>query len=446
MSNKACDGLVAFENTLPDLGTLNMDVGEITPTWSEKTENNGIVNRRLTWITVPDGKGGEKKLEVTPRFLKSLAARFHVGEAFFKYFQPDEVFERLQQVHPRTRVRLTVDRNRALAMSNPTKGIVHPEDLVRLLHDQEGRVTKVEYHRGVVTSTHEMDDAPWSVGGDAFKQTFTMETPIDGLGLPSVYLSLIRQICTNGMVGYAPAFRTTISIGKDDGDNPILPLSRAMECFSNDEGFDALRQRLETSLNSEASVYEVRMLAKAIHTDLAGRRSDILRSADVFTALTDLTGDVALKYAVATEEAISRKKQSQLAMDCTVYDLLNFATEVTSHYGDLLTTGATKTIAWVGQCLADAGGYDLENSLDTATPDWADIESECERLRQERRWNLKEREAPALHLNGKLRDAQMIHAISGQPTPDATAADAAVRLAGDWSEGDADLDIEPFDG
>jgi len=441
MSNdNACSGLMAFENTLPDLATLSMDVGEIKPTWSEKVENNGIVNRRLTWITVPDGTGRHKKLKVTPRFLRSLASRFHVGESFFKYFPPDEVFARLQKVHPRVRVRLTLDKNRALAMSNPTKGIVHPEDLVRLLREQAGRVTNVNYYLGVVTSTHEMDDAPWSVGDDDFRQTFTMETPIDGLGLPSVYLSLIRQVCTNGMVGYAPAFRTTISIGKDDGDNPILPLSRAMECFSSDEGFDALRQRLEASLNSEVSVYEVRMLAKAIHTDLAGRHSDVMRSADVFTALTELTGDVALKYHVATEEAINRKKQSQLSMNCTVYDLINFATEVTSHYGDMLSTGANKTIAWVGQTLADAGGYDLENSLDTATPDWGDIEAECERLLQERRWNLKNREAPALHLNGVLRNVQMVHAVSGLPVPDATAADAAVRLADDWDDSDIDLD------
>ena len=426
MSNdKACSGLVAFENTLTDLSTLNMNIGDITPIWSESTENNGIAKRRLTHITIPDG-GGTKKLEVTQRFLKSLAARFHVGESFFKYFPPDEVFARIQEVHPRTRVRLTIDKGKALAMSNPTKGIVHPEDLVRLLREQGTRVTSVEYHLGVVTSTHEMDDAPWSVAGDSFKQTFTMETPIDGLGLPSVYLSLIRQICKNGMIGYAPAFRTTIAIGKDDGENPILPLKRAMECFSNDEGFDALRQRLEAALNSEASVFEVRMLAKAINTDLAGKREDIIRAGDVFTALTELTGDVALKFAVASDEAISRKKQSQLAMDCTVYDLLNFATEITSHHGPLLNDGATKIIAWVGQTLADAGGYDLENSLNTATEDWHDIEDDDDRMLQERRWNLKQREAAALHLDGRLRNTQMVHAISGQPVPDVPESDALV--------------------
>ena len=133
-----------------------------------------------------------------------------------------------------------------------------------------------------------------------------------------------------------------------------------------------------------------------------------------------------LKFAVASDEAISRKKQSQLAMDCTVYDLLNFATEITSHHGPLLNDGATKIIAWVGQTLADAGGYDLENSLNTATEDWHDIEDDDDRMLQERRWNLKQREAAALHLDGRLRNTQMVHAISGQPVPDVPESDALV--------------------
>jgi len=417
--------LVAFENKLSDLRTVVMSVGEIIPTWSEKTENNGIVNRALTWITIP---GGER-LEVTERFLKSLAARFHVSAAFFKYFKPDEVFARVQEVHPRTRVRLMIDRKRALAMSNPGKPFVQPEDLCRLLRDQGDRVASVEYHSGIVTSTHTMDEAEWTVGQDAFKQTFTLETPIDGLGLPSVYLSLIRQICTNGMVGYAPAFRTSITIGKDDQDSPLLPLGRAMDCFNNDEGFDALRQRLDAALLSEASVYEVRMLAKAIHSDLAGRRGDQLRYDDVFKAMGELTGDVALKYEVASEEAISRKTQSRLAMNCTVYDLLNFATEVTSHHGDLLASGTTKTIAWVGQTLANE--FDLERSLEA-------IDDESGDDGEVRRRELRDREAPAFHLDGKLRNVRMLHAISGEDTPDMPEV-AAGRLADDWDETDADV-------
>jgi len=415
------NGLVAFENKLSDLRTVSVSIGDIRPKWSERAENNGITNRRLTWIALP---GGEV-LEVTPRFIRSLAARFHVGNEFYKYFKPDEVFERIQQVHPRTHVRLMIDGKRALAMSNPTKPFVQPEDMCRLLRECEDSVTRVEYHDGVVTSTHAMNDPEWSIGQDAFKQTFTLETPVDGLGLPSVYLSLIRQVCTNGMIGYAPAFRTSITIGKDDNDSPLLPLRRAMECFSNDEGFDALRQRLEAALMSESSVYEVRMLAKAIHDDLAGKRQDVIRYDDVLRALTVLTGDVALKYQVASDEAISRKRQSMLPMSCTVYDLLNFATEVTTHYGDLLTKGANKTIGWVGQTLAHE--YDLERSLESVK-DEEDDETEGDRRRRE----LRDREAPAFHLNGGLRNARMVHAISGAGMPDAELAVAAARLNEDW--------------
>ena len=417
------DGLVAFENKLADMRTEYVSIGDIRPKWSERMENNGITNRRLTSITLP---GGES-LEVTPRFTKSLAARFHVGDTFYKYFTPDEVFERVQRTHPRTRVRLMIDKKRALAMSNPGRPFVQPEDMCRLLRECGDNVTKVDYQDGIVTSTHAMNDPEWRVGQDAFRQTFTLETPIDGLGLPSVYLSLIRQVCANGMVGYAPAFRTSITIGKDDNDNPLLPLRRAMECFSNDEGFDALRQRLESALLSEGSVYEVRMLAKAIHDDLAGKHRDAIRYDDVLQALTDLTGDVALKYQVASDEAISRKRQSMLPMNCTVYDLLSFATEVTTHYGDMLARGSNRTIGWVGQTLAHE--YDLERSLESVRdePEGGD-ETEGDRRRRE----LRDRESPAFHLDGKLRNLRVIHAISGEGMPDAELAVAAERLNEDW--------------
>ena len=432
--NQDKPGLVEFENRLRDMATVNVPLGQVQPRWSENVENNGIVNRHLTFVVLPDGR----TLEVTGRFLRSLASRFHVGRDMFKYFPPDEVFARVQMVHPRANIRLMIDGKKALAMSNPTKAWVMPEDICRLLREQDN-VQDVEYNEGIVVSTHMMDDADWSVGQDAFKQTFTLETPIDGFGLPSVYLSLIRQICENGMVGYAPAFRQTITIGKDDGDNVLLPLRRVMDCFNNDEGFDALRERLTAALVSEASVHEVRMLTKAVRNDLAGRREHMLRVDDVFKALGQLTGDIALMFNVATEEAISPKKQHQLAMNCTVYDLLNFATEITSHYSDLLARGANKTIAWVGQMLSQ--DYDLERSLERVDENWEDIDKETDREHARRRLELRDREAPAFHLDGTQRSINVISAISGEPMrePDPLSVEAE-RLGDSWEPGDADDD------
>ncbi len=342
-----------LESRISKLTTRCVRIGDIVPRWTEEETPSGLLCRRLSTVEV-DGR----PLAVSARFTRSLAARFHVGGEFFRYFTPDEVFERVQRVHPRAHVRLTTDGDVALAMSNPARPIVRPEALCRLLAAHRERLVSVEYRDGVVKSTHRLDEADWKVGGDAFASTFTFETPVDGFGLPSVYLSVIRQICTNGMIGYAPAFRTDVPLGNDPSDGAEGPLGRAMDCFSNEEGYAALRQRLDMARQSEASLYEVRMLCRAISRDFdpAKRAS----GQQVFERLGEISGDITVKYGVASAEAISRKKQSMLPMDCTVYDLLTFATEVTTHRGHQLRD-SRQTMAWVGQTLANE--YDLEGSL-----------------------------------------------------------------------------------
>jgi hypothetical protein len=343
----------ALEGRLGQLDTTCVQIGDIVPRWTQTETSSGLARRRLSTIDV-DGR----PYGVTDRFTRSLALRFHVGSEFFRYFTPDEVFERIQQVHPRATVRLTTDGERALGMSNPAKPYVRPQELCRLLRGQRDRLVNLEYRDGVVRSTHRLDEAEWNVGRDAFASTFMFETPVDGVGLPSVYLSVIRMICTNGMIGYAPAFRTSIQLGKDLLDGAEGPLGRAMDCFSNEEGYAAFRERLDAARKSEASVYEVRMLCRALSRDFdPAKRASGQR---IFERLWKLTGDLAVKYGVASEEAISRKKQSMLPMDCTVYDLLTFATEVGTHHSDKLRDKA-QTIAWVGETLANE--FDLEGSL-----------------------------------------------------------------------------------
>ena len=55
---------------------------------------------------------------------------------------------------------------------------------------------------------------------------------------------------SNGMIGYAPAFRTHISIGRDPLAGIEGPVGRAMDSFSHEEGYAALRDRLESARRS----------------------------------------------------------------------------------------------------------------------------------------------------------------------------------------------------
>ena len=54
-------------------------------------------------------------------------------------------------------------------------------------------------------------------GGEDHKQRIAVHTPIDGYGSPAVYLALLRQVCSNGMVAMSKAFKTSLNIAGIDG-------------------------------------------------------------------------------------------------------------------------------------------------------------------------------------------------------------------------------------
>ena len=112
----------------------------------------------------------------------------------------------------------------------------------------------------------------FQVAGDSFQNKFVIDTPIDGFGRPSVYLSLLRLICSNGAVGYSPAFRSELSVGKGD-DGVAFALTRVLDGFNNEDGYAALRQRFESATKSWASVNEVNRLYKAADAAAQLRRA-----------------------------------------------------------------------------------------------------------------------------------------------------------------------------
>jgi len=78
---------------------------------------------------------------------------------------------------------------------------------------------EITYDNGVVCSQHTpRAGGIFDVAGDLFQNRFVIDTPIDGFGKPSIYLSLLRQICSNGAIAHAPAVRSELSLGRgEDG-------------------------------------------------------------------------------------------------------------------------------------------------------------------------------------------------------------------------------------
>jgi hypothetical protein len=226
----------------------------------------------------------------------------------------------------------------------------------------------------------------FQISGDAFSNRFIMSTPIDGYGLPSIYVSLLRQICSNGMVGYAKTFRSSLALGRGD-DDVIYSIARALDGFGNDEGFAALRQRFEAATQSWASVHEAislyRLIIKLLHqmhivsstgpSRILSQMPGTERPArmvtdqsqefgsDVVAAFHQMTGDVSSIYGLANVDSLSVKRQRTLPVKCTAYDLLNFVSELATHHAD--EHGSRAAQAWLGTLVSSE--YDLENSKDS---------------------------------------------------------------------------------
>lgn len=321
----------------------------------------------------------DEPLEATDRFWVSLFSRFGFGGNTFKYFDHQEVLQRISERAANDRLRVCIERedngkNRLLGASNPTKPVVLYPELLDLLGKYEGE--KINYSNGVVESTHiPRVTSNFDVCGDLFSNRFVMSTPIDGYSVPSTYLSLLRMVCSNGMIGYAPAFRTTLTLGKGN-DDVRHNIGRTLDSFNNDEGFAVMRQRVEAATKSWLSINEMHNLKKIIvrmHNTGAVNVSDktlastpALQSwlkgettvAPISRAFEGMTGDVSQLYGLANPDSLSAKRQKTLPVRCTVYDAMNFATEVATHYAK--PEGARQLNAWVGGLISEE--YDMENT------------------------------------------------------------------------------------
>src|SRR5262249_9143005 len=148
------------------------------------------------------------------------------------------------------------------AVTSPQAAVIRHDDLMDLLgrHGVEG----CRYSNGVVRSEHAPRLNPvFRVGGDGFRNKYVVDTPIDGYGRPSVYLSLLRLVCSNGAVGYPRAFRGELAVGKGDG-GVAFALTRVLDGFNNEEGYAALRDRFEAATRSWASVHEAQRLYRIL--------------------------------------------------------------------------------------------------------------------------------------------------------------------------------------
>jgi hypothetical protein len=288
----------------------------------------------------------------TGRFWTSLYSKFNLNTAFFKFFTHEEVFKRISE-RSNDALRITIEANqkggdpRLLAATGLNKPVVLYDDLhghLAVVRDGQGR-HPVPRRRGRQFAHAADRPEPVPGGRDKFSNKFELHCPIDGYGQPSVFLSLLRWICTNGAVGFAKAFQTSLALGSG-GDNVHYTIHRALDSFTNDEGYAMMRGRFDMATRSWASIREQSELYNVL---LRLQNDPVLQTSikewnrarpeeaemgvanALLKAFERTTGDPFTMYR-AEPNLMSDKRKRTLPVQCKVYDMINFATELASHH------------------------------------------------------------------------------------------------------------------
>lgn len=405
-----------------------------------KDPDNPAKRARIDHLTV-----NGRELKPSQRFHTSLMAKFGFSKSIYNLFDHDEVFDRISDRFPNDRVVLTVEtppeghkhhgQERLLAVSSPTAIRVNHDELLGLLSKYDintedadygltnGRirprlitedtparhneiilpgidhsgptgawenvqvaVPSLSYEDGVIRSIHTPNNnREINILGDAFSNRFVMDCPIDGYGKPSLYLMLLRLICTNGAIAFSPTFRAELSLGKKE-DNFEYAMVRAFEGYNNEEGFNCLAEKFESAGRSWASISEVDKVYKALAimhntSEIAdhvwstaqdeARKAHaaddnvILQSSPVMRSFHNICGDLHRSYGLANLSALGVKRQRTLPAGLSVYELINFVSEVATHYAK--PSGNRRLQGIIGEMVS--AEYDLEGTKEKF-PDW----------------------------------------------------------------------------
>ena len=287
----------------------------------------------------------------TPRFLKGLALRMRVPLRVFDLFSPLEVIQRAAEVAPDMELRLTVDEERreALALIE-NKGHPIPAGAVRQVMQDDPRLKEFAYGDGVIKGMFDLGET-WEIPKDSMYRVRVQTTvPVDGLGSPEATLGLMRLVCTNGAIAESSQFRTKMEVKDNSGEH----FRRLLQSFGNPQGVEMLHERLLAAIGTRASVGEVHVVEDFLRRQVR-RTEDSMRLRE---CLQDVAGNPCVRYGVTDIGAIGAKRRTLLPVDCSVADLLNFATELASHHADVMKEPSAAN-ALVGSFYTS--GFDLED-------------------------------------------------------------------------------------
>lgn len=325
--------------------------------FSERFVSIPVTPRQIAEGVVEDERGRFKAIRIegveyapSGRFTKGLAQRMRVPLSVFELFPPMEVVRRAAEVAPDMQLRITVDEEEKKALGLiENKGHPIPAGAVESIMRNDSRLTKFEYREGVIKGYFDLKET-WDIPQDSvYRVNARVTVAVDGMGTPEATLGLTRLVCTNGAIAESAAFRTKMEVK----DNSGAHFQRLLQSFSNPQGVEQLHDRLLAAIGTKASVGEVHVVDDYLRRQIRNAEDAM----QLRERLHDIAGNPCVRYGVTDIANIGHKRRTLLPVDCSVADLMNFVTELSTHHTSVLKCRETAD-ALVGNFYTS--NFDLE--------------------------------------------------------------------------------------
>lgn len=332
--------------------------------WSERFTTTRVTIADLVPVDCDQATGkfkiqfDDRTYRTSERFITSFARKLKFSSNIFTYFTAEEVFERVQQRNPDVVFKVTFDRQdgEILGVVDEGKKIL-PAEIACNVFASDPRVQTIQYSKGVWEAEFLLDES-FSVKNDSeYSRKILVRYPVDGVSMPCVYLSLFRQVCSNGAVALVNSFKTDIEVNDESG----MHLSRLLRSYNNENGFMALESRIQTAQDTLASVNELLRIENLLSSQIMDQSS----ISALHTRLEEIAGDPCSGYKTTSLNNISPKKRPLLPVNCSVNDLLNFCSELTTHHDNIISH-VDAFNATLGNMLAQE--FDLEEMYHNQRP------------------------------------------------------------------------------
>ena len=310
----------------------------------------------------------DKEYNITERFLTSLASFLGIGRSVFRYFEPQEVLDRVKTHAPSKQfIRFNYDdkNSNALAITSMDKNPFNMSEIKSIINKTDP--ISFRYNDGILSLSYapKIQDEVFDVMGDRYNKRFVVEIPLDAYGDAFSYLSIIRIICQNGMYLSNKLFSSRVKLGtKNDKVSRDFIFSNYVSSFNDSDGYDAISERLEIAMGSKASLKEYGDMYKQLDFDItlfSGEdKTEKKNESKILSKFIEIGGDPLRKYGIVNFDTISDKRARLTDVDCTVYDLIQFATEYITH-NDVSISKYDRICNHLSNLISNE--YDLERSI-----------------------------------------------------------------------------------